>query len=100
MDDSLSQFRIWLVMYSLDMLVSQHQISWPEVHEGLKRVEQLRFTNPVSPIPQPEFDARLIKGHTPVSTSFRPGEPVMACPASHESDEPVQWDFSPPGEEN
>ena len=88
--DALRQFRIWLVMYSLDLLTGQHQISWDEVQEGLTRIREQRKGDPTGPIPQPEFDPRLIKGHTPVP---------HAC-ASFESDEPVQWDFEQVRDEN
>lgn len=63
----MKEFRIWLVQYDLDMLMSQHQISWDEVHEGVKRIAELRLKSPLGPIQQPEFDARLIKGHTHVA---------------------------------
>ena len=65
--DPLKSFRIWLVMYDLDMLMSQHQISWDEVKEGAKELEELRTYHKLAPIPQPVFDARLIKGHTHVA---------------------------------
>jgi len=65
--DPLREFRIWLVMYDMDMLMNQHQISWDEVHEGVTRLAEVRIENPLAPIPQPEFDARLIKGHTHVA---------------------------------
>jgi len=62
---NLKEFRIWLVMYTLDMLTGSHQISWGEVDEGLKRVQDLRLTFPLAPIPFPVCDVRMIKGHTP-----------------------------------
>ena len=68
-EDRLREFRIWLVQYDVDMLMCQHQISWDEVREGIMRLRALRSRNPLAPIPQPEFDARLIKGHTPVCRS-------------------------------
>ena len=87
-DDRLREFRIWLVMYDVDMLMSQHQIAWDEITEGVSRLRELRTRSPLGPIPQPVFDARLIKGHTPV------------CKMPHEQDEPVVFDFEGPHEDN
>jgi hypothetical protein len=65
-DGNLQEFRIWLVMYTLDMLTSSHQISWEEVREGLEKVIALRAVSPIAPIAFPVCDIRMIKGHTPV----------------------------------
>jgi len=64
-DGNLGEFRVWLVMYTLDMLASSHQISWDEIQEGLDKVIALRAVSPVAPIPFPDCDVRMIKGHTP-----------------------------------
>ena len=64
-DGNLREFRVWLVMYTLDMLASSHQISWDEIQEGLDKVIALRAVSPVAPIPFPDCDVRMIKGHTP-----------------------------------
>lgn len=66
MDDQYREFKIWIVMYSLDMLMSQHQIDFNEASEAVFRLRELRESKPLAPLQQPEFDIRLIRGHTPV----------------------------------
>lgn len=65
-EGNLKEFRIWLVMYTLDMLASSHQISWEEVEEGVMRITNLRVSFPQAALPFPTCDVRMIKGHTPV----------------------------------
>lgn len=63
----LNKFKIWLVMYDLDMLMSQHQLDWEDVGAGISDLMELRENSPLAPILFPEgFDPRDIKGHTHV----------------------------------
>jgi len=64
--DNLREFKIWIIMYSLDMLMSQHQIGFDEVSEAVHCLKELRGSKPLAPLQQPDFDVRLIRGHTPV----------------------------------
>ena len=63
-EGNLKEFRVWLVMYTLDMLASSHQISWGEVEEGVAKIIDLRLSSPHASLPFPECDIRKIKGHT------------------------------------
>jgi hypothetical protein len=53
-------------MYVVDMLMSQHQLSFNNVYEGVEKLEKLRLYHPSAAIPFPDFNPKNIKGHTPV----------------------------------
>jgi hypothetical protein len=63
---SYHDFKIWLVMYVVDMLMSQHQLNWNEIREGIEKLEFLRQRHPLAPINFPDFNPKDIKGHTHV----------------------------------
>jgi len=66
----LKLFKKWLVMYDVDMLMSQHQLDWEDVGAGIAGLMELREHSPLAPINFPDgFNPSDIKGHTHVCTT-------------------------------
>jgi hypothetical protein len=59
------EFKEWLVANSIDMLMSQHQLTWNDVYCGLYKLKGLRRNNSLQSVCFPKgFNPASIKGHT------------------------------------